>query len=167
MNESAIWSCFAPLRRNSMGLRERLIQEEGLKLFPYKDTRGILTIGVGHNLEADPDMMMHLSKYQAEGITEQFAMSILDADILTAKKSLYVHLPWAANLDDERREILVDMTFNMGIGKLLKFEKMLYALKNDRYGDAASEMLDSAWAREVGNRATILASIMESGEDIA
>ena len=33
-------------------IKAMVIQDEGMKLKPYKDTRGILTVGIGHNLEA-------------------------------------------------------------------------------------------------------------------
>lgn len=148
-----------------MGLRERLIKEEGVRLFPYKDSRGIWTIGVGHNIEADPLMMPFLAKLIASGITYEKAMSLLDADILKAKTQLAQALPWVVSLDPVRRDVLVDMTFNMGINTLLKFTRTLMLVKDDRYEEAAVEMLDSEWAKQVGIRATALSIIMKTGEE--
>ena len=50
--------------------------------------------------------------------------------------------------------------FNLGYDRLSKFKKFLYALKKGLYEDAANEMLDSLWAKQVGNRATQLAALM-------
>lgn len=150
-----------------MGLRERLIKEEGVRLFPYKDSRGIWTIGVGHNIEADPLMMPFLSKLIASGITYEKAMSLLDSDILKAKTQLAQALPWVVGLDPIRRDVLVDMNFNMGIKTLIKFTRTLMLVKDDRYEEAAVEMLHSDWAQQVGNRAVTLSIIMKTGEEAA
>jgi lysozyme len=53
------------------------------------------------------------------------------------------------------------MIFNIGYTRVLGFKKMLAAIKRDDYQTAAKEMLDSNWARQVGNRATKLAALMQ------
>ena len=64
------------------------------------------------------------------------------------------------NLIEQRFYVLTDMVFNMGYDRVSKFKKMLTALSNGQYETAADEMLDSAWAAQVGNRATQLAALM-------
>ena len=55
------------------------------------------------------------------------------------------------------------MCFNLGINRTRGFKKALYALKKGLYDDVAKEMLDSKWARDVGNRAKTLAKMMREG----
>jgi lysozyme len=55
------------------------------------------------------------------------------------------------------------MSFNMGLPTLSKFTRTLQAIKNGRYSDAADEMLDSKWARQVGKRAERLSKQMRTG----
>ena len=133
-----------------MNLKEALIRDEGLCLTIYNDTQGISTIGVGRNL-------------QDKGITEDEAMVLLENDILDCEATLTKHLEWTGELDPPRREVLLNMVFNMGIAGLLKFQRMLAALKERKYVLAAKEMLNSVWARQVGNRARRLATQMETG----
>jgi len=56
----------------------------------------------------------------------------------------------------------MNMAFNMQ-GKLLGFRKFLAAAQRGDWNGAATEMLDSLWARQVGDRAKRLASMMRSG----
>ena len=57
------------------------------------------------------------------------------------------------------------MAFNVGLPRLRGFKRMWAALENHDYEEAAKEMIDSKWARQVKTRAYTLARMMESGED--
>ena len=61
--------------------------------------------------------------------------------------------------------VLLDMAFNVGLPRLRGFKRMWAALEGRDYSEAAKEMLDSKWARQVKTRAYTLARMMESGED--
>lgn len=129
---------------------ETLIKKhEGLRLEPYKCTAGKLTIGYGRNLDDN-------------GISPQEADYMLAKDIAQVDEQLN-HYTWFKTLNDSRKAVLVDMTFNLGLPRLLKFEKMLGALIAEDYQEAANQMLDSRWANQVGQRATRLAQIMRDG----
>jgi len=60
-----------------MGLRYDLIRQEGWIKFPYKDSKGIWTIGVGHNMEEDPIMMKDFAKLQEHGLTDKQISELL------------------------------------------------------------------------------------------
>lgn len=124
---------------------------EGLRLKPYTCPAGKLTIGYGHNLEDN-------------GITEDIAVRLLDADLQAAEREVRQRFTHFYKLNEARQFVLVDMAFNMGIAKLMTFKKMFAALAKDEYPTAAKEMLNSKWARQVGNRAKVLSEIMKSGE---
>lgn len=131
-----------------MSLREQLIRHEGIRLRPYRDTLGWLTIGVGRNLES-------------VGISRDEAMLMLDNDILRVQTEVVKALPWTVSLDRPRCDVLLNMAFNLGTAGLLKFAKMLAAVEAGEYATAAKEMLDSKWATQVGARAEELAAIMD------
>lgn len=133
-----------------MTLIEQLIRDEGIRLHAYRDTVGKLTIGCGRNLD---DI----------GISRDEAIMLLQNDIATAKEQLLLQLPWAMELDEVRRDALINMTFNLGIGHLLAFKKFLAALRAADYSVASHEMLDSTWAQQVGPRAHRLAVQIETG----
>lgn len=122
------------------GLREDLIAEEGIRLKPYLCPAGKLTLGVGRNLD---DV----------GITEDEAMAMLDNDIERVKGQLAKALPWLETKSPDVQRAIANMTFQMGIGALLKFKKMLAALQARDYNAARREALDSAWAKQTPQRA--------------
>ena len=128
-------------------LKDQLILHEGLKLEPYECTAGKLTIGVGRNIE---DI----------GITEDEARYLLDNDILRVCDELDRNLPWWRDLSDARQRVLVDMVFNLGISRFMQFQNTIAAIESGDYETAASEMLDSRWSNQVGNRAKTLSRMM-------
>jgi lysozyme len=140
-------------------LRERLMLEEGLRRQAYPDplTGGApWTIGYGHT---GPEVHPGLVWTQAE------AMEALDADIAKHAAALGKALPWLSTLDPVRRDVLVDMAFNMGVHGLLTFKNTLALIQEGKFQAAAVNMLKSQWASQVKGRALRLARIMSSGMD--
>lgn len=137
---------------NRAALKAQLVRHEGLRLKPYRDTVGKLTIGVGRNLD---DV----------GITEDEARTLLDNDVARVESHIARVVPAFSSLDDVRQRVLVDMAFNLGVPGLLKFKAMLAAVEARDFFHAALEMIDSRWAAQVGQRATRLAAMMETGTD--
>ncbi len=136
-----------------MNIIKMLIRHEGLRLKPYKDSVGKLTIGVGRNLDD-------------KGITKEEAMHLLLNDIYDTMSDLDRTLPWWRGLDEVRKAILINMCFNLGLPRLMTFRKMLKALEDRNYELAAKEMLDSKWAKQVGNRAIELSEMMRTGKEL-
>lgn len=132
-------------------IRHEGTKKSGEKHMPYKCPAGKLTIGFGRNIEDN-------------GITDAEARTLLRNDILTAESELRTAFPWFDGLDEVRQGVLVNMAFNMGTPKLKGFKKTLAYIEAGKYKEAAAEMLDSAWARQVKGRAAELASQMETGE---
>lgn len=130
-------------------LRELLIKHEGLRLKPYVDTVGKLTIGVGRNLD---DV----------GISKDEALFMLDNDIEKCEAELK-QFDWFNNLDEVRQIVLLDMAFNLGIPRLLKFKKTIQYIQDCDFENAAKEMLDSIWAKQVKGRALELSEMMRTG----
>lgn len=135
---------------NRQILLEQLQRHEGLRLKPYRDSVGKLTIGFGRNLDD-------------RGISEDEAGFMLDNDIDQVEEELE-RMPLYLSLDPVRQVVLANMAFNMGVPTLLEFRRMLGALAERDWDRAADEMLDSKWAVQVDNRAEELAELMRRGE---
>lgn len=132
-------------------IAEQLIRDEGIRLMPYHDSEGFLTIGIGRCLDRI-------------GISRAEAAMLLNADIARAEVAVATRLPWAAGLDSVRRAVLINMAFNLGIGGLLGFVRALAAMERADWPAAAAEMRTSKWARQVGARAERLAEQLITGE---
>lgn len=131
-------------------LKAELRRDEGVRLKPYRDAVGKLTIGVGRNLD---DV----------GIAAAEAELLLDADVARAAADLDRALPWWRKLTEARQRALLNMAFNLGLPRLLGFEGMLAALAAGDPVRAAAEALDSRWARQVGERAQRIARMIREG----
>lgn len=130
--------------------KQLLRKHEGFRQFPYLDSVGVQTIGIGRNLVS-------------RGITEAEAFFLLENDIEIVVEELRLALHWFDALDETRQVVLVDMAVNLGVPRLLGFKKMLAAMRAARWDDAAVEMRDSTWSLQVGNRAVELAEMMRTG----
>jgi lysozyme len=139
------------MKYDMTSLEDQLIDHEGLELSLYKCTGDKWTIGVGRNLDD-------------RGITEDEARYLLKNDIAIVEEELLRVKPSVADLDGVRQRILVDMGFNLGIPTLLKFQNMWTAIEDEDWIEAAEQMLDSRWAKQVGRRAIRLADAMKTGE---
>ena len=131
-------------------LTDTLIRHEGMRLEPYQDTVGKLTIGVGRNLDDN-------------GISREEALLLLSNDIDQARAELLSCYPWVASLNQTRQDALINMVFNLGMPRFSKFRKMLAAMEEGDFDQAAQEMLDSRWAEQVKGRAIELARRMAMG----
>ncbi|WP_456390347.1 glycoside hydrolase family protein [Hydrogenimonas sp.] len=127
-------------------LVEEIKRDEGFRGMPYQDTKGIWTIGFGNKLPLD--------RAEAELITEKR----INAATVELKEKLY----FFDDLPDEAKKILINMAYNLGVNGLMKFKRMLDALEFEDYDEAANEMVDSVWYREVGKRAKRLVKRMRS-----
>lgn len=128
-----------------------LVQHEGLRLKPYRDTAGKLTIGVGRNLD---DV----------GISKQEAAILLQNDLRRAVTAARLVVGEEfERLDPARQAVIIDMAFNLGQKRLSDFRKMINAVRRKDYALAAQEMRNSLWAKQVKGRAERLSNIMETG----
>ena len=128
-------------------LTEQLKRHEGVRLYPYEDTTGHITIGIGHNLSA-------------QGISLCVSEILFMEDIRAVERQLDEKIPYWRSKPENVRLVLCDMCFNLGINGLLTFDKFLHAIKCNAWETAQMEMLDSLWAKQVGTRATNLKEML-------
>lgn len=131
-------------------LKSELIRDEDLKLKPYTDTKGKVTIGIGRNLD---DV----------GLSTEEAHYLCENDIGRVLSDLDRNMPWWRNLSENRQRALANMVFNLGWPRFAGFQKMIAALGDDDYERAAAEALDSKWAGQVGPRADRIAAMIREG----
>lgn len=132
--------------------RESIKQHEGFVDVAYKCPAGYLTIGYGRNIDSKG----------GKGLTLTEAEMLLENDINEnfAAASSY---DWFYSLNAVRRAVVVEMIFNLGLFGFSKFKKTIAAIEAEDYDAAASEMLQSKWATQVGKRAKRLSERMRAG----
>lgn len=123
-----------------------LKEHEGLRLKPYTDTVGKLTIGYGRNLD---DV----------GISRPEAESMLYSDSYEAMQDLQ-QFPWWDRIHIDAQAAFIDMRFNLGHRGFRGFKQMLHALDEGNMDGAAEEILDSKYAEQVGRRAQVIAGMV-------
>jgi lysozyme len=131
-------------------LRAQLTRHEGRRLFPYVDTVGKVTIGVGRCLTD-------------RGISEEECDLLLETDIY-ACFDILAKWPWLGELDPVRQQVLFNMRFNLGFGGFADFHDLISALKVPDYVAAVQAMRSSKLARQVPARMGELIAMMERGE---
>lgn len=142
---------------NLPNLLADLRRDEGCRLEAYPDPLSggePWTIGYGH---ASPDVHKGLVW------TQTWAEEALESDAAKVCAALDKELPWWRNLDDVRQNVLANMGFNLGVAKLLTFGTFLGFVKSGQYAHAALDMLGTAWARQVGQRARRLSLQLRTG----
>lgn len=138
----------------SQRLTEMLIKHEGSKSHAYMCTANKVTVGVGRNIDPEGGI----------GLTKDEISFLLKNDIERVEDELSRRLPWILELSDVRIDALIDICFNLGLPRFLKFAKALDALEQREYDLAADEFMDSRWAKQVGQRAVTVSNMIRTGE---
>lgn len=148
----------------------RVIQHEGLKSKVYRDTKGILTIGVGFNLSRGDSG----EKLKAVGanpvkikagkseLSDSQIKSLLASDLESARTNATDLVKNFKTLPSAVQGVLIEMTFNLGKKGLSEFKNFLAHIENKKFQSASKEMLNSSWARQVGARAITLSNIIKT-----
>ena len=140
---------------------ERLLQSvkdhEGYRNKVYLDTLGKRTVGVGHLCVED--FWEDDKEYE-----EKFLMTILEHDLQSAIKGAQDLMSenGCTDIDEIAEELIIEMVFQLGKTGVSKFRNMWKHLSALEYSAAASEMLDSRWAKQTPNRAQAMSAQMAS-----
>jgi len=160
-------------------LGAELVRDEGERLRVYRCTAGKRTVGVGRNLDdvgisaAETAMLgITVASCIALGIDQVQSRTLLDNDIVRCEGDLDRALPWWRILNPVRQRVLLNMCFNMGIGRvgktgLLSFTNTLARIQRGDFAGAAAGMRASKWHDQVGKRALRLEAMMETGKEPA
>ena len=120
--------------------KEMLIKHEGIRVHPYKCSEDKLTIGIGRNLEAN-------------GISEEEAMYLLNNDINRVIANLDKVFPAWKVMPSKARLVCIDMSFQMGITGFMNFRRTRALMEMGAWLEASEELLRSKYAVQTPNRA--------------
>jgi GH24 family phage-related lysozyme (muramidase) len=124
---------------DAAALRAALTLDEGRKAFPYSDSRGFLSIGIGRNLTGVGLSGAEIDYLFGNDVAE--ACAVLDAKI-----------PWWRALPPAQQRVMINLCFNMGWTTFSGFGRFLAAMQAQSWARAAGELADSLWYRQVGTR---------------
>lgn len=138
---------------------EDLIADEGMVFAVYRDHLGNKTYGVGHLITPDePEYRME------EGFTvdEERVMEVFHRDLAEAIDDVISQVPNLSQYPANVIRVLVNMAFNLGRRRFSGFKRMLTAVRQYDFQEAADEMIDSKWRKQVPNRAMRLVGLMRT-----
>ena len=140
-----------------LNLIKRIKKNEGFSSAPYKDQLGFLTIGYGH-------LILPNEKYLAENkISKRKLERIFIQDFKSATKDYRKYLKKnTSNRKDE--ELLIEMVFQMGIIKVLKFKNLLGNMKKNNKHLVCFEMMKSLWYNQTPKRVKELIKVFIKNE---
>ena len=140
-------------------LREELEIDEGCKYEIYLDHLGYPTFGIGHLItDDDPEYGWEVgASIDTVRVYETFEQDI--EGVLSDCSKLYSDF---GDLPEEAQRVIANMMFNMGLTRLSKFRGMKRGVDARNWNDAADEMVDSRWYRQVTNRADRLVERMRA-----
>lgn len=133
-------------------LEQMIERHEGYCSTPYQDSLGILTIGIGHNL--------------SKPLSRAAVMQIFRDDIADTINDCVHAFPWFNELNEPRRKAMINLCFNLGLPKLLKFKKFLAAMELGNYETAANELVDSLWYKQVKSRGPEIVGLIRGSAEV-
>jgi len=139
-------------------IKQMVIANEGWKTKPYKDSRGLWTVGVGHLIGNGKTLPKEWDRELTNEEVRQLFEKDFDEHLKQAQKT-----PGWDKANEAGRAGLIDLTYNMGGYWYTKFKKAAAFLKDGNFKDAALELKNSAWYKQVGGRAPVTISLISSG----
>jgi lysozyme len=152
------------LDKNFYGrVKAKLIVEEGFEEEIYKCTQGYNTVGVGHNIDANP-LPIGILKLLFEGKKAMALDVLFKHDIQKVIVQLDRVFPWWRDKEDDIRLFMIDFVFNVGIGTAKKFKNTMRYIEMNKYKKASKGLMNSRYARQVPNRAKRNAKLIASAK---
>ena len=138
-------------------LKKRIKKNEGFSLKPYKDQLGYLTIGYGH-------LILPNETYLLKNKTNKLQLnSIFDQDFERALGD-YKRFIKQKHHNRKDKELLIEMTYQMGAKRVLKFKKLISNMKKNKRHLVCFEMMDSLWYTQTPNRVKNLIRVFLKNE---
>jgi lysozyme len=140
-------------------LREQLKIDEGCVCKLYNDHLGYATFGIGHLvLESDPENGQEIGT----PVSESRVIEAFEQDVKTVLSDCAVLYPDFDELPEEAQQVIANMMFNLGRPRLSAFKGMKAGVDARDWNEAADQMVDSRWYRQVGARAERLVDRMRN-----
>lgn len=133
--------------------------EEGFRTEPYYCTEGYPTIGIGTRIgPKNADLKLY-----EFSVSENVASAMLNDDLSSIRNQL-IKNNWYVRLNESRQIIIKSMCYQLGFSGIMKFKKMIAALEVGDFEEAATQALDSKWARQTPQRANRHADVIRCGD---
>jgi len=140
-------------------LRNELEIDEGVKYEIYLDHLGLPTCGIGHLIvEGDEEYGQEVGTE----VSQERVAELFESDVQVTLDECERLYSGFSELPEEVQHILANMMFNMGRPRLSGFKKFNAAIAAGEWEEAAEEMIDSRWYRQVQNRADRLVTRMRA-----
>ena len=140
-------------------LRKELEVDEGVKYEIYNDHLGYPTFGIGHLVrDTDPEHGQEIGT----PVSEDRVIEAFNNDVESVLNDCTILYGDFSKLPEEAQLIIANMMFNLGRPRLSKFKGMKAGVDARDWKKAADEMIDSAWYRQVPNRAGRLVTRMKA-----
>ena len=140
-------------------LRKELEVDEGVKYEIYNDHLGFPTFGIGHLVrDTDPEHGQEIGT----PVSEDRVIEAFNKDVESVLNDCTILYGDFSKLPEEAQLIIANMMFNLGRPRLSKFKGMKAGVDAQDWNKAADEMIDSAWYRQVPNRAGRLVKRMRA-----
>ena len=147
------------VRMNIEQLRKELEVDEGVKYEIYNDHLGYPTFGIGHLVrDTDPEHGQEIGT----PVSEDRVIEAFNKDVESVLNDCTILYGDFSKLPEEAQLIIANMMFNLGRPRLSKFKGMKAGVDAQDWNKAADEMIDSAWYRQVPNRAGRLVKRMRA-----
>jgi len=140
-------------------LREQLKIDEGCVYELYNDHLGYATFGIGHLVtESDPEHGQEIGT----PVSESRVVEAFEQDVQTVLSDCAILYPDFDELPEEAQQVIANMMFNLGRPRLTAFRGMKAGVDARDWNEAADQMVDSRWYRQVGARAERLVERMRN-----
>ena len=140
-------------------LRKQLEIDEGCKYVIYLDHLNLPTHGIGHLiLQSDPEHGQPVGT----PVSEDRVIECFEKDLESVQKDCYRLYDDFDDLPEAVQEIIANMLFNMGLGRMKAFKGMKRNVDARQWDKAADEMVDSRWYNQVGERSKRLVGKMRN-----
>ena len=134
---------------------ELIINAEGFMSHWYIDSFGNKTIGYGFKASGyaknylsqyllNPDELM--ARYEANTILG-YIIKDINNELVNTEQLFNV------NLSINKKAVLIDMAYNLGMAQFLTFDTFLSYLKAGRIDNAVNDLTNTLWYNQVKNRA--------------
>jgi GH24 family phage-related lysozyme (muramidase) len=142
-------------------------KHEGVKPHIYRDSLGIPTVGIGFNmLRPDARAIFHKHNLDYDNVlngsinlSEDQMHSLFQTCLQIAYADVKHYIPSFDALPRNIKLGLIDLSFNLGYGRLSKFVKTREYILKGNYKQAAAELENSKWAKQVGKRSKDIISL--------
>ena len=140
-------------------LMDQLKIDEGCVYKLYNDHLGFATFGIGHLvIESDPENGQEIGT----PVSESRVIEAFEQDVQTVLSDCAILYPDFDELPEEVQQIVANMMFNLGRPRLSAFKGMKAGVDARDWNEAADQMVDSRWYRQVGARAERLVERMRN-----